>query len=358
MALRWIEGFELFGDVIGNNNTSKSNLHFGLATKYVTAGTSTSGSDKPFIVAGRRGGFAMQFSTDNNTRFERDFGSTFNDDTIITGLAVKFADIGSSAFDFLTFHDANGQVNGLGIALNGKIKFNDTEATAAEGMLVAGAWYYIELRCRFSQTVGEYELRVNGVTVLSATGVDTLLGLPGSSPTIIRWQNKQGFTGLGAIDDIYVLDNTGASNNDFLGLDTVVEGIFPSADGDLTDWTPSSGSDHYALVDEPAFSSSDYVESDAANEKDLYQYEDLVLINGSIFGVQVNTISRVQEPNVVIDTKNLVKSGTTEEESTFLEADSESSTTYPSVHEQDPDTATPWTIASVNSAQFGVKNEN
>jgi hypothetical protein len=80
--------------------------------------------------------------------------------------------------------------------------------------------------------------------------------------------------------------------NDFLG-DCVVECLLPqTGNGDLTDFTPSTGTDHGAMVDEnPPNDDTDYTTGDTAGQQDCYQYPSLAL-TGAILGIQTNLYAK------------------------------------------------------------------
>ena len=84
------------------------------------------------------------------------------------------------------------------------------------------------------------ELRINGVTDIDLTGVDTKK-YAGDDVSLIVFYALM--SSGDCIDDIYVLD--GASGlNDFLG-EVEIEAIFPSSDYGTCDWACSTGTDHY-----------------------------------------------------------------------------------------------------------------
>lgn len=224
-------------------------------------------------------------------------------------------------------------------------------------------WFYLELKWRISDTVGNWEFRIDEQVVWTSGNYDTKV-----------WNNDpwywDGFQWWGAgivedtlYDDIYILDGSGSVNNDYLG-DTVVEQINPSADGDSSTWTPSAGTDHSALVDDAqnistdGVDETDYIEGDATGEKDLFQYEDLTHLTNSptIHGVQVTTYRRVTEAtpkNMLIVAKQNGTEGTVTQ--TVRHDDSVRMHTGLTIFEQNPDTAAAWTPGQIDDAQFGVE---
>jgi hypothetical protein len=118
----------------------------------------------------------------------------------------------------------------------------------------SGYQFYLELKVVIHDTTGSYEIRINGQTLVSQTNIDTKL-TSDANVDRIRFGTFNS-TGSGSdegnrITDLYVCDDSGSVNNTFLGPVRVLS-LHPDADGDDEDWTLSSGTDSYALVNERA----------------------------------------------------------------------------------------------------------
>ena len=155
------------------------------------------------------------------------------------------------------------------------------------------------------------------------------------------------------VDDLYVLDGTGAVNNDLLGVRKVVT-IFPNAAGDVNDWTGSSGADHYTLVDEnPVDDDTTYIESSTSSQEELWNYTDPASI-ASVSGIQISTDCRLTDVSpITLETQ--VKSGSTDSSDAGQVPSGTSYSTVSRIVELNPDTSSAWDATSLNSAQFGVK---
>lgn len=120
----------------------------------------------------------------------------------------------------------------------------------ASPVITAETYQHIECLVFFSQTVGTIEVRVNGVTVLSLSGIDTVAtALVECSQVIIG-----GGTGTGAvnntdIDDVFAYDDTGSFNNTFIGDRRVIT-LFPNANTAEADWTAVGAATGYECIDE------------------------------------------------------------------------------------------------------------
>lgn len=157
-------------------------------------------------------------------------------------------------------------------------------ATGATTLLI-NSWYYVEFKGVIHDTAGSYELRIDGVTELAASGIDTRnVGTTG------QWNNVR----LGSVastgvffDDLYVCDLSGSLRNDFLGV-CKVETLLPQlGNGSNVGLTPSTGGDHGALVDENPPNTTDYNSSPTVGVKDTYNYPSMAL-TGAILGIQTN----------------------------------------------------------------------
>ena len=152
------------------------------------------------------------------------------------------------------------------------------------------------------------------------------------------------------IDDIYVIDTTGSINNDFLGP---VQSLFKPAAADSatnTGWTPSTGTDHFAVVDErPANDDTDYVSAASTTLVDTYDCGD---IGGTdvVLCVTTKLLARKTDAGVAQLTPTIRVNGTNYDGTTVSLPD-----TYEYVDnhfEVSPDTGIQWTAAEVNASEL------
>lgn len=204
-------------------------------------------------------------------------------------------------------------------------------------------WSYLEAKFVLSDTVGSITVKFNGTEVLNTTGVDTLF----NSTTA----GGVGFNGAGLSDsywdDLYIADT------DFLGEIRVVTLLPSTGNGSNTDWTPSTGTDHGALVDEAAPNITDYVSSSTLNQIDTWNYP-AVGYTGTIKAVAMNhycmkgdagsrAISAVTRPA----STNRVNSKLIYPPGSFAY--------YQSIWDNNPEDSAAWEVADVDGAEFGVK---
>jgi len=127
-------------------------------------------------------------------------------------------------------------------------------------VITAGAWNHIEAKVFLNNSTGTVQIYVNGVSVLNLTGQDTIADE--TTATIDQVTVTGGYGGFNGdsrsyIKDLILWDTTGSSNNDFLGTVSVYT-LRPDADDSLN-WTPSSGSTGWDLIDDSTPDDAGYI---------------------------------------------------------------------------------------------------
>jgi len=342
MALRWIEGFELYGT--GTGAATQTGVEAGIAAKWDTSWFSSAG----YLAEGRFLGMSLECQGYSGLGFRRQFPATKT--TWIVGFAMKGnTSNGDDILRIFNSLDLETDASGRIFVKNGSTTLGTSgDSGGEETVFWDGAWHYIELKVVIDAVAGSWELRVDGIESASGSGVDT-----GTPASLIEFAADT--TGQ-FIDDIYICDGDGTVNNDFIGP-VFIEGLLPTSDGNSSDWTPSSGTDNYALVDEnPSdLDGTDSVSTTTQNAKDTYGYDNLTSSPDQIRGVQVNTdVRKLTVANQ--DLAHVARSGTTEAEATPITVNDETDfKTASAVFEQDPDTSAAWTPAGVDAAEFGFK---
>jgi hypothetical protein len=117
-------------------------------------------------------------------------------------------------------------------------------------------------------------------------------------------------------------------------------------------WTPLTGTDHGAMVDESAPDGDTTYNTASAAATDSYLHSALTL-TGAINGVQVNPYWRKTDAGTCT-ARTIVRTGGT----TYPGTTQSPLTTYsvmPEVVERNPNTAADWLAAAVNAAEFGAE---
>ena len=370
MALLKVEGFEGAGTTTGSG--SGATLRDYIKSRYIVDNTFREGTnDSVRIVTGWGSGFALSWGGDTNAdlnRFDIPLGGEFTE--AIVGFAYQPRTTLEDVHNIMAFYTSTQEETQceLRVYENQHLicyndQFNRINESIAMGALRPGRWHYIEIRMRQSATVGQIEIHVNGEQLINATNLDTqgdsgetffdtirFLGGEASSTTVTTEQVL--------IDDIYILDVTGAApTNTFLGP-TKVEGLFPTAEGATINFTPSTGTNNAALVDEnPKNDDTDYNSStDTASNKDLFAAGNLSTITGTIYGVQITAQARSTN-GFPVGLQCIVAEGTpTQGTGNVIEVSTDSK--YLSVQhlfEDNPDTAAAWVVAEVNGMEIGYE---
>lgn len=232
---------------------------------------------------------------------------------------------------------------------------NGTTLSTSASAVSAGTTYYCEFKATISDAAGSYSLRINGAVFTSGSGVDTKNTANATANQIAIGAAQNRAQGNFDIDDLYICDGAGSSNNDFLG-DVRVDCYMPSGNGNSSQLAGSDGNstDNYALVDEASQNGdTDYVQSATVNQKDTYDFTDMSHTPASIFGVQVNMVAKKDDSgNRSICA--VTRSGGSDTDGA-TQALSTSYVVYTEIRETDPNTAAAWTRTNLNNAEFGVK---
>lgn len=329
MSVRLIEGFDACTD----------------ANKYLGKWTSTGSITNIYASGGR---FNSGYIALTSYSFFRTFDSQ---PTWVVGFA-RLAVTNIYATDILTLEDGGTQqivvrTNSAGaIAID---RGSTQIAISNAGILMADTWFFIEVKATIADSGGAVQVRVNGVVVVSVTNADTKASA-NASANVIRFGG--GGSNTARYDDIYILDGTGATLNDFLG-DHRVRTLLPAAD-DVVQFARSTGSYNYANVDD-ASSDEDttYNESSTVGAKDFFAFNDLPANPGTITCVQVSARARKNDAGER-SLRTKVKSDGTEANG----ATNALGSTYlysAEVFATDPATGAAWTETAVNAAGYGYE---
>ncbi len=351
MALKWIEGFEGYGDVVNDGPDGIM-----VKTRYIAYVS----FELMRMKAGRNPtDWALSIPYDEFIRRFLITDALTTDDTVVFGCAFR-TNVGNNG---------NGLVCGLShehrpgmevhVNADGTLRVAHSTASGlsksdyAVGDLLGTStnaidfdtWYYLELKV-FSDASGTWELRIDGIIWASGGPTDTRCNGDLNSGFFL----SAGLSMSVRYDDIFFLDSTGSYNTDFLGPRRVTA-IVP--DGmDTTQWTPSVGTNNECVDEAPGLDEADYITANTNGQKDLFEYAaiptDLGAINGIVIHTEAEVISGVGSVTTVI------KSGSEYDETSIFKV-SGSRHSVSRLAERNPNGSVQWTESSVNAAQFGVK---
>jgi hypothetical protein len=228
---------------------------------------------------------------------------------------------------------------------------NET-ADGQQHFLFRGTEYKIELKIEGVNTVGSLELRVN----------DEVWGILDNKDfdgTYNRIYFKTGEVGEGAdyeISDLYIMDDQGTikENKGFLGSTWKIELIRPDAESATIGFTPESGVDNSAMVDDTPRNNQDADWNDSTADAQVDRFTSTGVLDGTlVHNVSLMNVARhtgtAQNFRGVIFEGATVGNGTDEALTANFEVFMED-------FETNPDTSALWTDTEVEAAEFGYES--
>lgn len=233
-----------------------------------------------------------------------------------------------------------------------------------------GTWKFCEVKFIADASAGRVIVKLNGTVVLDLTGLalgtepwSSVMGY--ASAYINYYGYPQVASGCTIVDDFYVLNGAGSVMNDFIG-DVRIMALWQQGNGALSDFVGSDGNstDNYLLTrwDHPGGS---YVQAATVGATDTYDFQPIEeLFAGSAPTIDPATTSvlGVSVSGQAIKTDSVATKkvaavarqagGTIAEGS---QATIETTTSYVTgLFERKPD-GSPWTLADLNAAEFGLR---
>lgn len=228
--------------------------------------------------------------------------------------------------------------------------------SSASPAVTAAAYSHIEAFVFFSDSVGTVEVRVNGVTVVSLSAVDTVYTANVEASQVLIGNHIPGESGVNPtmnIDDIFCYDNTTSYNNTFIG-DRRVLTLFPDANTATADWTPVGAATGYECIDEAnPDEDTTYITAATVGLESQFGLQNLPAGISVVNAVVMVERARKTEAGTA-NTQVSVVSGA----STTAGADKPLTEVYTyrqDVFQTDPASAAPFTPAEVDALQFKVE---
>jgi len=208
--------------------------------------------------------------------------------------------------------------------------------------------YHIVVTVTVSDSVGVVTVTVNGSSTgwHALTGQDTQNGGAAQISAFGIGGTHNG--GSVFFDDVWM-----AATN--LGDCRVTPINASTGDGALADFTPSTGSDNGAMVDEnPPDSDTTYNSSTTAGNRDTYDFPASGIVGSTLHGLKLHNYARKNDAGTV-SIRPVIRIGGVNYEGTeqFMP------TTYSHVTQQydiSPATSVDWTVAEIDGAQFGIRH--
>lgn len=222
-------------------------------------------------------------------------------------------------------------------------------------------WHFIEIRLLLGTTTGAVELKVDGVSVGTATSTNTTsAGTSTSTSDIIGTFDLIGTSFVPwYISGLYINDTTGsAPNNGFMGPH-IMETLRPNGAGFSTGFTPSAGSNWQNVDEDTQDGHTTYNEAATAATIDSFTYSNLVNTATSIPAIGLNTICRKEGLPGSKKLRSRVRSSASDALGTAIALKSEETNSRymhtRQIIEKDPNGTIAWTSTSVNAAEAGYE---
>lgn len=211
-------------------------------------------------------------------------------------------------------------------------------------------WVYLE--CKFviaDGTGGSCIINMDGGEILNVPDVDTQVS--GDAQATLFKFGAYVISGSRSVtmylDDILIHDST------FVG-DVNIACLLPSADTADKDFLRSTGSDNYALIDDPSGihnDDTDYVYTSTDGDRDVYELTSLPSNTNKVKGVALETWSRLEASGSSLIKHVLVSDDTTDVSSGYA-----LTTSYApdkTIYDEDPDGPIAWTVSKTEALQAG-----
>lgn len=255
----------------------------------------------------------------------------------------------------------NTPITAWGVDTTGRIFVTDgsartgnhgTIATTTGPVVGANAWWHIEALMSVTSVTPPftltYEIRVEGVTVLSGTHTVTTGGPFAQVEIGADNFNNQ----LWYFKDYCVYDGTGSHNNTFLGS-VIVKNLTVTSDVSLN-WTPSTGSTGFPILSDIPPDDTKFISAGIGPIPPAYKgaLSDLPATTTSVKGV-ITFVRAAKQDGGDGSLQNGVVSGA----STGLGANrpiTTAQTYWRDVFEIDPNTGNSWLPAAVNAANIQI----
>ena len=273
-----------------------------------------------------------------------------NKATLIAGTAFKAVGPSAHNYAFLALMDGSSLQVELRLDAAGQrvgIYRNASLLELSSFVIAAGVYYHVQLKATINSS-GSWVVKLNNVQILAGSG--------NTKATANAYANKVGIASVSPaetyFDDLWVVDTSGATCNDFLGD---IRGMtqFPNADGTYTDFTASTGDRHDCVNKVTPTADAKYVKSLTPGHKGTFSFPALG-VTGTVKAVVTDVYANKSDAGSRV-IKPISKSGASAGAGANFSL-SDSGIYIPQfVEEVDPATTAAWLVAGVDAAEQGVE---
>jgi len=322
---------------------------YSAATEFTRKWTSnTSGTLS--ATAGRFGGRCAQFPSNGGGNIQKTLSAAKT--TVVTGFAVQWPGTMTTFGPCAIVELRNSTTTIMTLAYDYTSQSYKVYRGTTGGTLLQtvhaphhAVYNHIIWKVLRNASTGTIDLLINGTSVLAVTNQNT----GASDIDNVRYgfiSGTSGVTGTMSLDDVFITDS------ESLG-DRRVYTIVPGSD-DSVQFTPSSGTNNSALVDElPTNNDTDYVESSTVGNKDRYNLTNLGITPLTVDCVAVNAINRKDDAGTKTVRAHIFSNATNSDGATT--SPSTSYTNTQDIFALNPDGSVAWTGTSVDALKAGFE---
>lgn len=153
------------------------------------------------------------------------------------------------------------------------------ESASIAGVLSNNSWHVIQIKGNIHDSTGSYEVKVDGVVVLSDSGIDTRDAGSGDFDEL-RVSCNTAFPNTSAFDDLVIWNTVAGGPTDYPPTEFRVSRLQPSGAGNSADFTPQGQTNNWENLDKstvPTALGSDFNESNVVTNKDTVAMDDTSL---------------------------------------------------------------------------------
>ena len=313
------DGSSAFNSSVGRHGGKAIEQTGSAATRYADIPIKVTPGSSTIIV-----GYAIYLTSQYTAASERMCEVTLSCEAGGTCFHIRRDTAGAGGVNYAVYNSANVKIAGSEFAMGG-----------------LETWTYVEVKAFCHPSAGTMEVRVDGTTVWSGSGLSIQSGGLPDTFDLACYR-------YGRYDDFYFCDDTGATHNDFLGP-VKITGHLPIADI-AKGFTSTNGSTHYTELDEVSFDTTTYVTATTGTGiTDTFTVEPISLSGGEqIAAVRVNAIAKTTSAGAA----PLSLIANNQESASVLTSASDH---IYSLLTTTSDGTNGWTESSFNSAAFGIK---
>lgn len=353
MALLYMDGFDVGDSALRWSTSGTARISYGMTPRLsggmalsIDAGTSTSvtgGLLRAFPSSAQIYiGAALQVPLDPNQA-----------SSALTAFFQLYGDGGTASHLFLRRLANNTLALYRGVPTGSNSNPGGTLLAQTPAGTLDGYWHSIEMSATVNATAGRVVVNVDGVKVIDFTG-NTRNGGTVLAIDTVKFQVATYVNGPQPIvlDDLYICDGTGATNNTFLG-DIRVQTMLPNAAGSSTQLTPTGSANNWQNAGEVPYNNATYNTSAVVGDRDTYGLSDLVPGTDKVYAIQAVTHAQKSDAGdaalkVALKSGPAIAYGPTQPLGTTNAA-------YAVVFNANPVTSTAWTVGDANGLEAGVE---